>query len=242
MKRLTFIPPLIMHLSFFILMAAMIHGCDYGQSNTKHHINGIDVSHYQGTINWNTVANDNVKFAIAKATGGDDYTDPMFNVNWQGMRENELVRGAYHFYYPNIDPIAQAKYYLKTVNGFLQKDLPPILDIEVTEGQDASSIVKGALRWIKKVESVTKRRPIIYSDNAFLSEYLNHPELAQYPLWVADYSDEVAPLPSYWKKPGWLMWQHSDSGQLEGISTNVDLDKFSGSLRQLRHFVKHSHL
>ncbi len=242
MKRLKSFPSLIIHLTFFVLMAALIHGCDYGQTNDKHHTKGIDVSHYQGTINWKTVAKGQIKFAIAKASGGDDYIDPMFNVNWQGIRENELIRGAYHFYYPNIDPIKQAKHYLKTVNGFLKKDLPPILDIEVTEGQDASKIVQGALLWIKKVENVTKRRPIIYSDKAFVSEYLNSPELAQYPLWVADYSEEIASLPSHWQKPGWLIWQHSQQGQLEGIPSQVDLNKFSGSLRQLRHFVKHSHL
>lgn len=242
MKLIKSFPIFVLHLTVYFLLGTLIHGCNYGQTNANNQVAGIDVSHYQGTINWKLVANSQVKFAIAKASGGTDYTDPMFKVNWQGIRENELIRGAYHFYYPNIDPVKQANFYLETVGKFLDKDLPPILDIELTEGQDSNAIIQGVLRWIKAVEKATGRRPIIYSDNAFAKEYLSSTELTKYPLWVADYNDEITSLPLPWIKTSWVIWQYSEQGQLKGVSNTVDLNKFAGNLRQLRHFVTHSHL
>ncbi|MGF1775681.1 glycoside hydrolase family 25 protein [Vibrio nomapromontoriensis] len=205
-------------------------------------IKGIDVSHYQGKIIWKSVDTDDIKFSIAKASGGVSYIDPDFNVNWNGMKEQSLIRGAYHFFYPQDDPVKQANNYLKVVGTFQPKDLPPIVDVEVTGEKDTDAIVTGLLQWLTTVEKATKRRPMIYSDLDFAQQYLSDPRLRDYPLWIAEYSDVVKTLPKPWQSQGWTIWQYSQTGEVAGIDGDVDLDQFKGSKKELKAFIKSTHL
>jgi len=201
-------------------------------------LQGFDVSHYQGTIRWDQIKANVKAFAIAKASGGTDFIDPDFQANWNGMKEQELVRGAYHFFYPNEDAALQAKHYLKTIGNLSDTDLPPIIDIEVTNGLSSEAIIKGVLTWLEAVESGTKRKPIIYSDLAFVQTYLSDERFKTYPLWVADYSDSVTALPEPWSSTGWSLWQYSDKGSVVGIEGEVDLDEYQGSLKEFNNFIK----
>ena len=199
---------------------------------------GFDVSHYQGTIQWDSIDTSRYDFSIAKATGGTDYIDPDFSVNWNGMKERGLIRGAYHYFYPNESATQQVQNYLNTVKGLQESDLPPIIDIEVSNGLDAKTIVQGLLTWLVEVEKATQRRPMIYSDLNFAQTYLTDESLSAYPLWIADYNDTVGDLPKPWQASGWRLWQYSDSGALDGIEGAVDQDKFQGDKKALKAFIK----
>jgi GH25 family lysozyme M1 (1,4-beta-N-acetylmuramidase) len=122
---------------------------------------GIDVSYFQGTINWSALKKDTLDFVIVKATGGNTYIDPQFHTNWNSLRENQLIRGAYHFFYADDDPKSQAKHYLNTVGLLKSTDLPPILDVEITDHQTADILLTRVLEWLETVEQATKRRPIL---------------------------------------------------------------------------------
>lgn len=197
-------------------------------------LQGIDVSHYQGLVNWETVKETGISFALAKATGGTGYVDSQFQNNWHGMREAGLIRGAYHFFYANEDPIAQAEHFIQTVKSLQISDLPPMLDIEVTEGVPTETIVTLALEWMKYVEQKLGKKPMIYSDVSFYKTYLAA-GFQDYGLWVAEYSDAI-------QEPdagrSWEIWQYSESGHINGVNGNVDLDVFNGDENQLREFLR----
>ena len=105
---------------------------------------GLDVSHYQGTVDWASVLRQGYRFAFIKATEGTTWTDPEFSANWAGAKGAGLLRGAYHYYEPGDDPGQQADFFLNTVwpHGgqplLAPGDLPPVLDIETTGSQSAA--------------------------------------------------------------------------------------------------------
>src|SRR5215472_10861520 len=109
--------------------------CPYGTT-----LPGIDVSHYQGTIDWASVRTAGIVFAYAKATEGITYTDPLFTNNWSAMKAAGVVRGAYLFFHSNDDPTAEADHYLSVVGTIAPGDLPPMLDVEVTDSQTPAVI------------------------------------------------------------------------------------------------------
>ncbi|WP_420590834.1 glycoside hydrolase family 25 protein [Bacterioplanoides sp.] len=203
---------------------------------------GIDVSHYQGEVLWHRVAASGKSFAIAKATGGENYTDPSFTNNWYGIRRHELIRGAYHFFYAGDDPEKQAEHYLDTVGQIRKNDLPPILDVEITDEMSPELLIEHTLIWLETVEKATKRKPIVYTDSAFGQEFLTDPRFGHYYLWLADYSNENPPAPQAWKKKRWFLLQHAQNGKVDGIKGNVDLSHYRGSLANLKAFIQQSNL
>jgi lysozyme len=203
---------------------------------------GIDVSHYQGDILWNKVAASGKIFAIAKATGGKDYTDPHFTDNWYGIRRHDMIRGAYHFFYAGDDPVKQAEHFLATVGKIRRNDLPPILDVEITDQVHTQVLMENTLIWLKKVEQATQRKPIIYTDSAFGEEFLTDPRFGQYYLWLADYSVENPKPPQAWNNKQWFLLQHSQDGKVGGIKDDVDLSHYQGSLENLKAFIQQSNL
>ena len=205
-------------------------------ASRQNYLQGIDVSHYQGLVNWEQVKAAGYSFALAKATGGTRFVDSQFHNNWQGMREAGLVRGAYHFFHADEDPIAQAQHYVQTVSSLRINDLPPALDIEVTENIPTATIVARALEWIMYVEQKLGKTPIIYSSLSFYDTYLAT-AFKDYHLWVAEYNNTI-------QEPkvdrSWEMWQHSQTGSVPGINAAVDLDYFNGDMNQLKTFLRES--
>lgn len=194
---------------------------------------GIDVSHWRGTIDWSAVAADGVEFAFVKATEGGDYTDPRFAENWAASKRAGVVRGAYHFFRPQTDAAAQAAHFLRTVQ-LAPGDLPPVLDVEVTDGRSAESIAAGVRTWLQEVERATGRRPIIYTRASFWTAQMGG-GFGAYPLWVAHYGVSAPNIPAGWSR--WTFWQHSDAGRVEGVSGGVDLNWFNGGRAELDAFV-----
>jgi len=200
-------------------------------------LKGIDVSHFQGQIKWHNVSQSGIKFAFAKATGGMAYVDPQFANNWHGMRANDVLRGAYHYYYAADDATKQAQHFLQTVGPMTVSDLPPVLDVEILDNVAASKLVAGVLVWLQEVEKATGRKPIIYSDLSFAIEYLSDNRLKGYYLWIADYEKKPQTLPQPWQASGWHFWQYSESSIVQGVDGEVDMDYFQGDKAALQQLI-----
>lgn len=193
-----------------------------------HNVYGIDVARYQEQINWNKVENDDIEFAFVKATEGEAYVDPYFQENWAALGTSTIKRGAYHFFRPSIDAHAQATHFIRTVN--LQPgDLPPVLDVEVTDKKPATNLVNGVATWLEIVEKHYGVRPIIYSGLNFHTKYLAK-HFPHHYVWIASYGWRAPQLED--RQP-WLFWQYTDKGRVKGISKAVDINTFNGDMYTL---------
>ncbi|MCG5077428.1 GH25 family lysozyme [Paraburkholderia tagetis] len=198
-------------------------------------LQGVDVSSFQGTIDWNAVAKSGIQFAYARV--GDGTTpDTMFDVNYAGIKAAGLARGAYQFLEPSQDPAAQAALILQKVGP---GDLPPALVVEVTSGQSAATIAATIQAWVTTVQNATGRPPIIYTAASFWNSAVGSSAFGGDPLWVANLGVNCPTLPIGWSN--WTFWQYADNGLVSGISGGVDLDKFNGSLADLNN-LKGGHL
>ncbi len=200
-------------------------------------IRGIDVSHFQGVINWQKVAASNVAFAYTKATDGIGAQDTFFTSNYAGIKSNGILRGAYHFFRPQLDAQAQADSFLHVVKQLEPGDLPPTLDVEVNGNKSASLIVKGVTTWIAAVEQALGRTPIIYTNAAFWNSQVGGSSaFAEHPLWIAQYTSRPKPnIPQGFTN--YTMWQFTSTGvhAVNGINgAGLDLDRFNGTLDDLR--------
>jgi lysozyme len=193
----------------------------------------IDVSHFQGSVNWAEVVAAGIVFAFAKATDGITYVDPEFATNWAAMKSAGLLRGAYHFFEPTDDAESQANNFLSAVS-LGSGDLPAVLDVEITGGVSSAELWSGVSTWLQAVQESTGKQPILYIAPDFWND--NSPDLAltSYPLWLADYASTPT-LPDGWTT--WKFWQHSETGTVSGVSGSVDLDLFNGTLQQLRAWI-----
>jgi lysozyme len=198
---------------------------------------GIDISHFQRAIDWAVVAASEVRFCYIKATEGAGNVDPRFAENWRGAREAGLTRGAYHFFHPSASPASQAESFLRTVGQLEPGDLAPVLDLEAPDawaGITPTERTALALQWLEYVEVRVRITPIVYLSPAFATEILeNAPQLGRYPVWLAHHTNAAAPtIAKPWTS--WTFWQYSSKGQTPGVTLPVDLDRFNGSLDNLR--------
>ena len=204
---------------------------------------GVDISAYQGNeVDALDKSKDSLDFIICKATQGATFIDPMFKSNWKNIKEKGFIRGAYHFYNSRDNPIAQAQFFVSMIKDIKPTDLPPIIDVEeggIDKGQSVDQIQLSILTLLKEVEKMLNVKPIIYTDTNFGDKYLNNPEFANYPLWIADYESEKEPkLPNTWKEKGYILWQKSDTYKIKGFTN--DEDYFNGDLESLKAFIKES--
>jgi len=195
-------------------------------------VQGFDASQFEGDINMGKVAVSK-QFGIFRSNIGRTQEDEMFAANYKNASEANLIRGAYQFAYP-IDDSALASYaaYESTVqrNGGFQ--LPPIVDIEQAGCGDLSPevVTDWAVVWLTQAIS-DYGRAIVYSDEDYFASHLSIARLPEGTiLWVANYSAEPT-LP-------WAFWQKSCTGRIDGISGDVDLDVFRGSIEDLLALTK----
>ena len=190
-------------------------------------IHGIDVSLYQQNIYWPSVKamkQDSVQidFAFIKATEGLQGTDPKFERNWPATKEQNIIRGAYHYFIATKDGTKQARNFISQVQ--LEKgDLPPVVDIEHLHGINPLLVRQRLKDCLQALEAYYHTKPIIYSYADFYTKNLGN-EFNGYPLWVAHY---YAPDKPAIQRP-WSFWQHNDKGKISGITSNVDFDIFNG--------------
>ena len=202
---------------------------------------GIDVSHWQGAVDWEAVKMADIAFAFIKATQGARGTDGQFSANWEAARAEGIVRGAYHFFSPAVSPALQLANFLEAVRTLEPDDLPPALDLEedMHNGQDRWDGVPQAARvglaveWLEGVARQLGRTPIVYTRRGFVSAKLGDvTALARYPLWIAHYGVTTPHVPPAWAR--WTFWQHSDRGNVPGVAGDIDCNWFAGSPADLR--------
>lgn len=216
---------------------------------------GIDVASIdvnESSINWQAVKNANISFAFIKATEGGDWpSNPpennWFESNWPKMKQAGLIRGAYHFFGPLTNVEAQVQNFLKKVKLELS-DLPPVLDLEKDDrpqvagqwGQiTLNERISRIKQWLQTVEKEIGRRPMIYTNRNFWKEFMSETEeFTDYSLWFAEYDAIEPKIPANnWGGKGYTIWQNSEKGAVNGISGDVDRNRFNGSLEQLIAFV-----
>lgn len=205
-------------------------------------LNGIDVSsnnHFGGqAIDWDSVANDNQSFAFIKATEGTSYTNPYFSSDSKKAKAAGLTIGSYHYARPGGDPRQEAQFYTKELANQPQPSLPPALDLEETGGLSPSQLQKWVRDWVDEVEKQTGRTPIMYTYYSFwINNMGNTTEFSDMPLWLAYYEDSLpSTIPGGWNHV--TFWQHSGSGSVDGVNTEVDLNKYDGSDFELASLAK----
>lgn len=195
-------------------------------------IPGIDVSHWEGEIDWKLVLIAGYKFVYTKATESTTYTDDTLVPNVNGAGAVGIPIGAYHFYRLAADPKTQADYFLSKIKD-LPLDLPPALDFEEQASIAPVTVAKNLKIWLDTVEAGVGRKPIIYSSAYYWNTYVGNPSWSSdYGLWVANYTAAPEPLlPKAWKS--YLIWQYTDKGNVSGIQGNVDLNRFNGTEAEL---------
>lgn len=209
-------------------MGAVVPMQTYRQMYPQYSLFGIDVSEYQGDIDWETLVDKNkIDFAFVRATAGSDTKDRNFSENWRQLKKYNVPRGAYHYYRPNENSTDQANLFIKTV--VVEKgDFVPVLDIEkYSKVQSVTSLKNGLLNWLSIVEAHYGVVPIIYTYSNFYEKVITDDKrFKKYPIWIAHYSEKENPkkLPS-----DWVFWQFCEDGRLEGIGTYVDIDLCSSA-------------
>jgi lysozyme len=196
---------------------------------------GLDVSYYDGTINWSSVKGAGKEFAIIRVADGTGYHDPNFVTNWNGAKAAGLTVGAYQFFRPTEDPTAQAELVLSKLAsvGFGAGDIPPVLDVEVMDGASAATVAANVNTWLQYVKAHTGRLPVMYSSARVWNE-LGNPKPSPLPyLWDAQWTTSCPNLPPEWGRL--RFWQYSATGTVPGIAgSTADLDLYNGSLTELR--------
>jgi lysozyme len=201
-------------------------------ADARRSVRGVDVSHWQGSIDWTAVRGDGITFAFIKASEGGDLVDPQFSRNWPAARRAGVIRGAYHFYRPGTSAAAQARHFLRTVR-LGEADLPPVLDVETIGSQTPAQVRRGIRTWLRIVEAETGKRPIVYI-NPRVAGRLDG-ELGRHALWIAHYRPSQPPIPDNWTR--WTFWQYTSAGRVDGIRRRVDLNRYRGTRAELREFV-----
>jgi lysozyme len=202
---------------------------DYGiRIPKKYPIHGIDVSYYQGKIDWqkvSTMKEDGVEinFAFIKATEGVLLVDRYFQRNWREAPKAGIFCGAYHFFRPRKSGKWQAKFFLQTVD-VEAGDLPPVVDIEELNGVSPAKMRIRLKEYVDHIHNQTGVKPIIYTGLSFYNDYLKG-YFDEYPLWIAHYYKPKLKVSETTK---WYFWQHSDKAHVNGISYIVDFNVFNG--------------
>lgn len=189
---------------------------------------GIDVSEWQGEIDWKGVKESGIKIAYIRASEGNNYIDPDAIRNYNGAKENDIKVGFYHYLTATneTEAVEQARFFVSIIKG-LNIDCRLAMDFESFDGLEREEINEISLTFLEEVERLSGKEVIIYSDaynaaNTFSRELAN-----EYPIWVADYGVEE-PENGNWRV--WDGFQYSDEGRIDGIFGRVDRDYFTSGV------------
>lgn len=196
----------------------------YGNTNTNVH--GIDVSHYQGRINWDEVAKDSkVNYVYLKATEGINYIDDTYNYNFRECKRVGLKVGSYLFFRPNLPAKAQFDLFVSQVDTKKQ-DLLPLIDAEVIKGASTSLFQTRLIELCELLEKEYGKKPLIYTGRNFYNKHIHgNPRLRSYKYFIASYSFDE---PELYGGDEYQLWQYSASGRVRGIRGDVDMSRLVG--------------
>lgn len=222
---------LLVTIAFLILTVGYLlyngYLCLNNPKSEKFPIAGIDISAYQGNIEWDKVKKDGFKFVYIKATEGKDFTDSTFAVNWENAKKAGIKRGAYHFFTFGSHGIEQAAHFINSVPKE-EYCLPPVIDVEF--GGNSSKIpskelLQKELRdFIYQIENNYNQKPIVYVTHEAYEAYIMG-DFEDYTIWIRD----VTKFPYLKDNRSWSIWQYNNRGKVNGISEFVDLNVFNGN-------------
>ncbi|HCO09089.1 MAG TPA: lysozyme [Acinetobacter ursingii] len=222
-----------------VVMAALLYvGVFYHRqaSAQDYPVQGFDLSHHQGDIQWSKISPEKFQFVYLKATEGGDFKDSKFQENWLKARERGFHVGAYHFYRLCRDGQIQAQNFIETVPKKLDA-LPPVIDLEYDSNCINTYTKEQLLEEIKVMHDLLKKhyakQPIFYVSKSFYHIVLLG-SFKDTPLWIRDYQEK----PQLKDQRDWMFWQHTNQGKIQGITKPVDLNVFSGSQRQWQYFIE----
>ena len=204
-------------------------------SKTTYPIQGIDISHHQGKIQWQNLPKDEVSFVYIKATEGSHLKDKRFGENWQASKQLGIRRGAYHFFTACRSGVAQAENFIRSVP--VDRDaLPPVLDAEFSqdckEPENVIDVQKEVSTFITLLEKHYRKPVVIYTTDEFMRLFPLK-EFATQPIWIRSIFSE----PTGVRIAHWQLWQYKNRGRLKGIQGFVDLNVFHGDQQKFIRFA-----
>lgn len=218
-----------------------------GAAAGKYPVRGVDVSHYQGEIDWEVLSGQRIAFAYIKATEGSSHTDEKFAVNYAEARKTPLKTGAYHFFSFDSPGASQAEHFISTVEAF-EGMMAPAVDVEFYGNKkdnppDADQVEKELKEYLELVEEAYGMKPVIYATMEAWELYIRD-RFDEYPLWIRDIWKFPMPLSGSedGRERGITFWQYTNRGRLKGFSGEeefVDLNVFIGTEEQWRQFLEH---
>lgn len=186
-------------------------------------IEGIDVSHYQGTIDWSAVAaTKSIGYAFVKASESNYFVDDYYQYNMSQGRKNGITMGSYHFFRANVSMEEQFKHMISVIDPANQ-DIVPMIDVEAANGVSPETFARRLKDFMEMVEAYYGRPPILYTYVNFYNKYIAYRGFERYPLMIAFYN-EATPYVTDGNK--YVMWQYSSRGHVDGIKGNVDRSRF----------------
>lgn len=200
-------------------------------------IEGMDVSYYEPTIDWARARASGIEFAFIRVSDGLQFLDPKFASHWAGAKAAGVVRGAYQFFRPAQDPIAQADLLLERMGPLAVGDLPPVIDVEVDGGLGPDAVAASVHAWVDHVTAALGRAPIIYAGLYSWHDLTGNADLTASPLWVAQWTSAQCPdIPTPW--PSWMFWQYSATAHVDGIDgETLDVNVYDGTREDLLAFA-----
>lgn len=203
------------------------------QARNPNNAEGIDVSHYQGDIDWAQVKSAGISFAILKCTEGRSMVDTSLQTNFAGAKAQGIAVGVYHFFRATTpqEAVQEAQFFISVIDsigGIEALDIAPFLDVEIASDLSKEDMAANIRAWMNEVEGKYKFRPYLYSYPGYMDNCIDN--LSDYPLWIAYYSGTPD------DRCGWNEWsfiQWTDGGTVPGIAGNVDRNEFNGSVEEL---------
>lgn len=201
--------------------------------DTCNHVHGIDLSHYQGEVFWETVGeNTKMAYVYLKATEGGDRIDERYENNIILAHKHGLKVGSYHFYRPKTEQVKQLENFMTQCRPG-EQDLIPMIDIETKGGLSTEAFCDSLMKFLDLVEKSYKQKPLLYTYTNFYNKWLVG-KIPQYPLMIAQYKDEEPVLAD---DKEYIIWQYTCKGRIVGVKGYVDKSRFMGKhgLKEIRY-------
>ena len=201
--------------------------------DTCNHVHGIDLSHYQGEVFWETVGeNTKMAYVYLKATEGGDRIDERYENNIILAHKHGLKVGSYHFYRPKNEQVKQLENFMTQCRPG-EQDLIPMIDIETKGGLSTEAFSDSLMKFLDLVEKAYKQKPLLYTYTNFYNKWLVG-KIPQYPLMIAQYKDEEPVLAD---DKEYIIWQYTCKGRIVGVKGYVDKSRFMGKhgLKEIRY-------
>lgn len=196
------------------------------QSRGTANLKGIDVSHWDGKVDYAKVKASGISVVYIKASQGTRGVDPMLEENYKGASAQNLKIGFYHFFTPlnEQDTLLQAEHFVNTIKGKTYH-CRLALDIEINDAKlSKATITKLAILFLNRVKQLTGHGTVVYTYTGYAKENLIQ-DIKDYRLWIAHYGVNEPGDNGIW--PNWIGFQYSEKGKVQGVSGACDLNKFT---------------